>query len=204
MLLFDSCTAAAAGRPRPGSIGRRRSGSSVDLSRSHRWRPHTTGCRPCAGAPIRPPSIRQAIHLFDKETIAELPQAAQDRILTARGERTSRFRSDTEAAASPEVVVAAANELEALLERGDVVEAAFVYDRTFAKQDLDRGPPKAGIARTFLWRAGRWRDATKDLRQQRTLEPLDDASFNDRSPLSALADLEMWAEMQFARLVRTL
>jgi AAA ATPase domain len=151
-----------------------------------------------------PPTIDpQVIHLFDKETIAELPQAAQDRIRTARGERTSRFRSDTEAAASPDAVAAAAKELEALLERGDVLEAAFVYDRTFAKQDLDPRSPEAGIARTFLWRAGRWRDATKDLRQQRTLEPLDDASFNDRSPLSALADLEMWAEMQFARLVRT-
>jgi hypothetical protein len=151
-----------------------------------------------------PPTIDpQVAHQFDKETVAELPQAAQDLIRTARGERTSHFRGDAEVAVSTETVTAAAKELEALLEKGDVLEAAFVYERTFAKQELAPRSPEAGIARTYLWRVGRWRDATKDLRQYRTREPLIEASFYDRSPLSALADLEMWAEFQFAQLVRT-
>lgn len=150
-----------------------------------------------------PPSLDpEVLRRLDKETIAELPQEAQDLIRTARGERTSKFRSDTRMAkAAPVENAAAANELEALLERGDIVEASFVHDRAFAHQRLEPGSPEADIARTFLWRAGRWREATRELGPHRFLERDEDTLFFDRSPLSALALLEIWAEFRFPQLV---
>jgi len=141
---------------------------------------------------------------LDKETIAELPEEAQDLIRIARGERTSKFRIDQDmTAVSPIDLTAAAGELEALLERGDLVEAAFVHDRSFAHQHLDAGSPEADIALTFLWRAGRWTDATRLARQQPfwTRREGGTTSWRDRSPLIALAQLEIWAELRFATLV---
>jgi len=150
-----------------------------------------------------PPSIDpQVLGQLDKETIAELPEEARDLIRTARGERTSKFRADARRSkATPIENAAAANELEALLERGDIVEASFVYDRALAHQKLEPGSPEADIARTFLWRAGRWREATRELGRQRFLKGGADTFSVDRSPLSTLALLEIWAELRFRQLV---
>jgi hypothetical protein len=153
-----------------------------------------------------PPSIDpEVIRQLDKETIAELPEEAQDLIRTVRGERTSKFRAATRmATATPIDNAAAARELEALLERGDIVEASFVYDRAFAHQSLEPWSPEADIARTFLWRAGRWREATKELGRQRFLEGGEDIFSADRSPLCILALLEIWAELRFPQLLSEL
>ena len=152
-----------------------------------------------------PPTIDpQVIHLFDKETIAELPQAAQDRVRTARGERTSRLRVTPKRRHHPRWSWPQPMSWRRCSSRPSSSRPPSSTTVRSRSRTSIRSPPKDGIAQTLLSRAGRWRDATKDLRQQRTLEPLDDASFNDRSPLSALADLEMWAEMQFARLIRIL
>jgi AAA ATPase domain len=149
-----------------------------------------------------PPGIDpEVLRRLDKETIAELPEEAQDLIRTARGERTSKFRSDDPGSKpAPPENAAAASELEALLERGDIIEASFVYERAFAHQRLKSGSPEDDIARTFLWRAGRWREATRDLGRHR-LRERGVETFYDRSPLCNLALLEMWAEFRFAQLV---
>jgi hypothetical protein len=156
-----------------------------------------------------PPTVdRQVLLQFDAETIRELPEDAQDIVLAARGERTTKFRRDRRLA--PESgqpvdsvdLAAAAAELEAVLERGDIVEAAHVYDRSFAGQPLEPESPEAAIAVLFLWRAGRWTAATKlALRQPLPGEP-DGVSRQERSPLFALAQLEIWAETRFVELVR--
>ena len=151
----------------------------------------------------KPPSLDpEVLRRLDKETIAELPPEAQDLIRTARGERTSKFRSHTRTAtAVPVENAAAATELEALLERGDIVEASFVHDRAFAHQRLEPGSREADVSRTFLWRAGRWREATRELGPHRFLEGDADTSLFDRTPSSALALLEIWAEFRFPQLV---
>lgn len=150
-----------------------------------------------------PPSLDpEVIQQFDKETIAELPAEAQDLVHVARGERTSQFRASVDGSAgpSPAELQAAGHELEAILERGDVIEAAHVHERSFARVTLDRQSPEAAIVRTFLWRAGRWRAATTVLRGRNAIRrPEDD--LRERSPLVALALLEMWAEIRFADLV---
>jgi hypothetical protein len=146
----------------------------------------------------------QVLGQLDKETIAELPEEAQDLIRTARGERTSKFRIDHDTTAvSSADLAAAASELEAVLERGDLVEAAFVHDRSFAQQHFDAGSPEADIDLTFLWRAGRWTDATRLARKQPfwTRREGGTTSWRDRSPLIALAQLEIWAELRFTTLV---
>lgn len=150
-----------------------------------------------------PPSIDpQVLGQLDKETIEELPEEARDLIRTARGERTSKFRADIRLSKATSIEnTAAANELEALLERGDIVEASFVYDRALAHQRLEPRSPEADIARTFLWRAGRWREATKELGRQRFLKDGADTFPVGRSPLSTLALLEIWAELRFRQLV---
>ena len=153
-----------------------------------------------------PPRIDpQVLGQLDKETIAELPEEAQDLIRTARGERTSKFRIDYDTTAvSPADHAAAASELEAVLERGDLVEAAFVHDRSFADQHLEAGSREADIDLTFLWRAGRWTDATRLAREQPFWKGRKGSalSWRDRSPLVALAQLEIWAELRFATLVK--
>jgi hypothetical protein len=147
----------------------------------------------------------QVLGQLDKETIAELPEEAQDLIRTARGERTSKFRIDQEVTAVSAVdLAAAAGELEALLERGDLVEAAFVHDRSFARQDLDAGSHEADVALTFLWRAGRWTETARLAREQPFWTPREGGttSWRDRSPLIALAQLELLAELRFPTLIK--
>jgi len=60
-----------------------------------------------------PPGLDpEVLRGLDKETIAELPREAQDLIRTARGERTSKFRSERRMAkAAPREIAAAASPL---------------------------------------------------------------------------------------------
>lgn len=146
----------------------------------------------------------EVLRRFDNETIAELPPEAQDFVHLARGERTSQFRAGSEPTdelATGELA-AAARELEAILERGDVIEARYVYDRAFADRPLDPRSAEADVVRTFLWRAGRWRASIRLLRKQGAVGR-SDADLVERSPMVALAGLEMRAETDFAGLVRT-
>ena len=119
-----------------------------------------------------PPSIDpQVLGQLDKETIAELPEEAQDLVRIAAGRANVEIPARRRrSAATPVENAAAANELEGLLERGDIAEASFVYARALAHQKLEPGSPEADIARTFLWRAGRWREATKEFGRHPFLE----------------------------------
>jgi len=151
------------------------------------------------------PSIDpQVLQQFDAETIAELPEAAQDYVRSMRGERTSQFRAGAEPlAAGPLHLEAAAKELEATIERGDIIEAGYVYDRALAGKNLDPSSSISDIARTYLWRAGRWRAATRDIGRQRPIGGPDDG-LREESPVVALARLEMAAELCFAGFVQKL
>ena len=148
------------------------------------------------------PSIAPTLlQQFDAATISELPTAAQDFVLSARGERTSQFRHMTPPDDVAVDLTSAAKELEAILERGDVIEAGYVYDRVFKGRVLDPRSTEAEVVAAFLWRAGRWRAATAGMRDRRPIGGPDD-DLRTRSPVVTLALLEMWAETRFAEIVR--
>jgi hypothetical protein len=148
------------------------------------------------------PSIAPTLlQQFDAATISELPTAAQDFVLSARGERTSQFRHMTPPDDVAVDLSSAAKELEAILERGDVIEAGYVYDRVFKGRVLDPRSAEAEVVAAFLWRAGRWRAATAGMQDRRPIGGPDD-DLRTRSPVVTLALLEMWAETRFAEIVR--
>ena len=159
-------------------------------------RPPTTSCRRCAGATSRRASTPRCSVSSTRRRSRSF-RRAQDLVHIARGERTSQFRADTAGHGVARRRAAAADELEALLERGDLVEAAFVHDRSFAHQQLQPGSPEADIDLTFLWRAGA--GARRRARRPTPfLEGGGDTLLGDRSPLTVLALLEIWAELRFA------
>ncbi len=150
-----------------------------------------------------PPIDPQLLAQFDKETIAQLPKSAQDLIRAGRGERTSQWRGLEQplATADAAAVAGAASELETLVERGDLIEAAFVYERSLSKARLDSLSREAAVVRTFLWRTGRWAGATKNLASSGFFDSTDWARDAELSPLSTLVHLEIWAELRFRELV---
>lgn len=146
-----------------------------------------------------PDLARDLLYQFDDETLAELPGVAQDVVRITRGDRTSSFRGGRQPSATLDLA-GAARELEATLERGDLREAEYVYDRSFGRVDADPTSPAAHVARSFLWRAGRWTEALRGFDPRRSFVkglPLS-------SPTVALAELEMWAESRFVHLVKAL
>lgn len=147
----------------------------------------------------RPPHIAPEILLqFDQESIAELPEAAQDHVRLSLGLRTSKFRVGS---ASPPSLhfESATRELEATLERGDIREAAYIYDQSFGQSPVDPKSPAADVVRAFLWRTGRWSDALRDFDPHRYFN----GPFHERSQSTTLAQFEMWAESRFAALEST-
>lgn len=146
----------------------------------------------------QPPQLSpELLYQFDKETLAELPHIARDVVHISRGDRSSKFRNGSEP--RPDIDhESAARELEAILERADIREAAYVYERSFGQGPPDPTSAAADIIRSYLWRAGRWADALDGFDPQRFFS----ARFRDCSPTTTLAQLEMWAESEFAQLAR--
>ena len=89
---------------------------------------------------------------FDAATLAELPQPAQDYVRKTRRDRTSEFRGAKaeHAGYSPEELEAAASAIEAILERGDIIEAGYVYERGLAGQELPSTSKAADVAMAYL------------------------------------------------------
>ena len=147
---------------------------------------------------------------LDEQTLAELPTAAQDLVLRTRGQRTTGYRG----AASPgddgrdgrPLDAEAAAELRSIVERGDLVEGAVVFDSVFAHAVYDARSPEADTARSFLWRAGRWTEAIRLLRERDGLgaDDSDVPELASRHPQEAACRLEMRAELQFDELVAAL
>jgi hypothetical protein len=141
---------------------------------------------------------------LDDAGIAELPTLARDVVHQSLGERSSQFRDlDVTKGGGSTVEPGAAGELSALIERRDWREAEYVYQRTFAVGMYDVRSPDADVARTFLWRAGRWHEA-KRLLDERDVIGIGDDDLFDLAPMIALARLEMRAEFRFGALVDAL
>ncbi len=142
---------------------------------------------------------------LDNDTIAELPDVAQDLVRASRGERTTKFRGFEAEVMPPADLAQASSQLDALLERGDVVEAAYVHKRTFAQQAVPRQGPEAAVELAFLWRAGRWGEAFALARRLKYMTLDGDAgAWSDLSPVVQLAQLEIWAELNFRTLVEAI
>ncbi len=138
---------------------------------------------------------------FDAATLAELPQPAQDYVRKTRRDRTSEFRGAKaeHAGYSPEELEAAASEIEAILERGDIIEAGYVYERGLAGQELPSTSKAADVAMAYLWRSGRWQQPWRDIRKW-----VGRGDVRALSPVVALTRLEMLAEFRFAWLVQAM
>lgn len=151
----------------------------------------------------RPPLVDpQALLGLDDSAILELPPEAQTLVRQQRGERTQQFRGEAAPAANEPLDPAAARELEGIIDRGDWLEGAYVYDQTFGVSLFDPRSRDADVARTFLWRAGRWAEAKRLLDARDRLGGDDDLA--QLPPPLAQVRLEMRAEFGFARLVTAL
>jgi hypothetical protein len=149
--------------------------------------------------PTTPPIGIEVLRRLDDDTLAELPDNAQDLVRRVRGERTSLARSDAPGA-DPRF---AAQELESLMGHGDWLEGESVYARTLRDVPLDPRSGEADVVRAFLWRTGRWQEAG------RLLDERDRAGGDDRTLLDAPAHVaaphvEMRAELSFGALLRSL
>lgn len=151
-----------------------------------------------AGSPA-PLLAGEVLTGIDDAMLDELDDHARDAVRRARGDRTSQYRH-TERLRTPTDAAAAARELEAALERGDLVEAAHIHRRSFAMRGITVPDEADAVSRTFEWRAGRWSAALAGARPDRLLADRE----RSVSPLVARAHLEMWAETRFAGLVRAL
>ena len=162
---------------------------------------HLQAMRSGAQPPQLPPAI---LYQFDDETLSELPDVARDVVLISRGDRSSQFRGVT----APTVGIdrtgidhdSAARELESILERADIREAKYLYERAFSESPPDPTSSAADIVRSYLWRAGRWAEALDGFDPRRYFS----GRYRDRSPTTTLAQLEMWAESGFAGLTEAL
>jgi hypothetical protein len=138
---------------------------------------------------------------FDDAMLSELPDQARDRVLQARGQRSTVGRGiqDQPASVGP-VDPRAVKDLQFISERGDWAEAADLYARVFEPAQIDPASDAGHAVRTFLWRVGRWLKAKKSLRDLDATSPGDDDLAKLR-PDDALALLEMRAEFSFRRIV---
>lgn len=140
---------------------------------------------------------------FDPETIAQLPQRAQDLIKMSRGERTSQWRGAAPTTSGHDAGVAV-TELDTLLEKGDLVEASYVFARSLVGSHLDPRSHEAEVVRTLMWRTGQWNRATQGIAHNAFFRSTKWERLAERSPSAALAHVEMWAETQFRGLVAEL
>ncbi|MFK4084170.1 AAA family ATPase [Kribbella sp. NPDC020789] len=159
--------------------------------------------RRSAVPPIDPAVLAQ----LDPLTIAELPKAAQDVVLLSQGERSTSYRGERAApgrALDPNAVA----ELRAMNERSDWLEGNYVYDRAYADASFDATGPDALPALTFLWRAGRWREARALLGRrggwEQTAARSPFAQDEHVASLDTLCRLEMGGEFAFDACVQAL
>jgi hypothetical protein len=115
--------------------------------------------------PALPHLDPRVLRRLDPDAIAELPEAAQDVVRRARGERSSLARGGAPSGGNVPPPGAGA-ELAALVERGDWPEAALVYERTLAGRLFDARSPEADAVLAFLWRTGQWAQAQRLLAER--------------------------------------
>ncbi len=178
--------------------GRRHGGSTDARSRSRRSRLRTTTCRRCAPAGSRRSSRRDPLSVrrrdarrtarrragrrahLARRSVVEVPlgcpSPAADRSITRAPRASSRRSSSAPTSAKPQ----------------------YVYERSFAQSLPDPASAAADIARSYLWRAGRWADALDGFDPRRYFA----GRFRDSSPTHHAGQLEMWAESGFAELAR--
>nr|WP_246432949.1 ATP-binding protein [Rhodopseudomonas rhenobacensis] len=141
----------------------------------------------------------------DDATLAELPDAARDAVLHARGQRSTAARGSSAArrtkSAKPDP--RSVKDLQLTIERGDWIEAADLYAREFEKATIDPASEAGDAVRTLLWRTGRWQQARAMLRQLDAKQH-DDSDIRALRPDDALARIEMRAELSFKAATRRL
>ncbi|GAA7771310.1 hypothetical protein RN01_07410 [Cupriavidus sp. SHE] len=136
---------------------------------------------------------------FDAEALEELPRAAADLVRATRGERTSQFRGSVPASGSWDDEVDVSREIQAVLQRQDWREGAYIVRRIVHAGGLDARSEAADAIRTFLWRSGQWAQARRWLAERDRFDNTDDDLARLPEPL-ALARLEMRAEFTPERL----
>jgi hypothetical protein len=137
---------------------------------------------------------RDLLMRIDDGMMRELPEAAQDLVLSGRGERTTQLRGAPSADQAPGDL-ALVSELNAIIERQDWVEGAYVVDNIVATAGIDARSKAADAVRAYWWRSGRWTRARRLLRERDALVSGDE-DLRELPPAVALARLEMRAEFE--------
>lgn len=140
---------------------------------------------------------------FERGMLDDLPEPARDLVLRARGERSSVARGGGGLLGGP-AESGAFEDLRLLLGKGDISEAAHVYDAAIRPTVFDADSPDADAARTFLWEAGRWREARRLLQERDWIVPEGDTDLVHLSDEDFLARAQMRAEFDFRSFVHWL
>ena len=149
------------------------------------------------------PLISNALAVqFDPDMIAELPPEGQQIVLRASGGRTSIFQGSSSTSPVVDDQQLAA-ELSALVDKQDWAEGQYVVDRALDAGGFDARSQAADAIRAFYWRAGKWVDARRLLKERERLGA-DDSDLMGIPWTLALARLEMLAEFRPLRLAAAL
>ena len=139
------------------------------------------------------PLISSAVAVrFDDDMLRELPKAAQDIVVRARGGRT--FFTGDSASSALDDDSALASELMALIDRQDWAEGQYVVDQAVERGGFDAISQTADAVRAFYWRSGKWLDARRLLSERDRLGADDSDIWKSTTPWSlGVARLEMRA-----------
>ncbi|MBO9575341.1 MAG: ATP-binding protein [Sphingobium sp.] len=163
-------------------------------------------------APRIEPSVAER---FNRAMIDELPQAAQDLLAVARGERSSQFRAEQVDIGQPAPApvqsapgapsardarrkvadsgfsMGAADELRMFLERRNYAEATLIVSRASDFKLIDPASPNGAAVIEALWRLGDWTNARSLLaKRMRALGGLPATGWEEMRITPAFAELE--------------
>ncbi|MFN9926134.1 MAG: AAA family ATPase, partial [Phenylobacterium sp.] len=148
--------------------------------------------RTVAGANSPPVISASVADLLDADTLAELPNEARDLIHAMRGERTTRFRGETVTGEDDPVLT---RELMNVISRQDWSEGQYLIEEVEKSHSIGPTSVAAEAVRTFLWRAGRWSEARRWLRES-DRHGGGTSAYSDLPPDVALSRMEMRAEFE--------
>jgi hypothetical protein len=148
--------------------------------------------RTVAGAKSPPVISASVAALLDADALAELPNEARDLIHAMRGERTTRFRGETVTGEDDPVLT---QELMNVIARQDWSEGQYLVEEVEKSHSIGATGLAAEAVRTFLWRAGRWSEARRWLRES-DLHGGRASDYSDLPPDVALSRMEMRAEFE--------
>lgn len=150
------------------------------------------------------PKINRDVALqFDEATLAELPPAARDAVLQARGQRSTAARANV-ASQPGQADSRVVKDLQYAIERGDWREAADLYARALENVEIVPTTEAGDAVRTLLWRTGRWRQAKKALQTFDAKLHAGDDDIDRIRAEDAFARIEMRAEFGFRKLTTRL